>query len=94
MFLRNSASSAGEGSAACCATRTPAITVGFCSSFVCVLRAALSDAGDGGAYATEVDTIYIAGGTHHTDGTQFSYSSTHALFGGPDDGSRVAPGGA
>ncbi len=48
----------------------------FCVYNTNQLRAALAASGDGGAYASEDDTIYISGGTHHTHGTEFFYSST------------------
>src|SRR4051794_25485807 len=50
----------------------------FCAANSAQLRAALSAVSDGGAYANEEDTINIAGGTHHTDGQEFFYSSTSA----------------
>jgi len=59
-----------------CAGQVSAHT--FCAANSAQLRAALSAVSDGGAYANEDDTINIAGGTHHTDGQEFFYSSTSA----------------
>jgi hypothetical protein len=48
----------------------------FCASNATQLRAALADASDGGVYNAEDNTIYISGGTHHTNGQEFLFSST------------------
>jgi hypothetical protein len=48
----------------------------FCVFNAAQLRAALADVSDGGVYNAEDNTIYISGGTHHTDGKEFFYSST------------------
>jgi hypothetical protein len=48
----------------------------FCATNAAQLRAALADVSDGGAYNAEENTIYISGGTHHTNGKEFFYSST------------------